>query len=96
MVQVDDDAIEVVDPEGAALAALVPARVEHEVVDDELVAALEEVGQRLLAPGPVEDVVLLHLLPRQLPALLAELVAQAREFLLAGQVLAARLDPFLA
>jgi hypothetical protein len=41
----------------------VPARVEHEVVNHELVAPIEKIGQRLLAPGPVEDVALLHLLP---------------------------------
>ena len=52
--------------ERAARAALVPARVEHEVVDDELAAALEQVEQARLAVRALEDVVLVDLDHRQL------------------------------
>jgi len=43
-----------------------------------------------------EDVALAHLHPRQLALLLAELVAEPGELLLACQVPPAGLDPFLA
>ena len=86
-VQVHDDRIEVVDPERAMLTGLAPlgVRVEHEVVDHELPAPVEEIGQALLTVGPVEDVFLLDALPRQLAPLPAQLVAQPRELLLLGE-----------
>src|SRR6516165_5028361 len=49
---------EVVDPERAVRAARVPLRREHEVVDDELATAVEQVGQRGLPVWPFEDVLL--------------------------------------
>jgi len=70
MVEVHDDAVEVVHPERAALAALLPARVEHEVLDDELAAPLEEIRERLAAAGAVEHAGLVHLHPGQVPAVL--------------------------
>ena len=45
MRQVHVDAVEVVRPEGAARAALVPVGPEHEMLHDELAAAVEQVGR---------------------------------------------------
>jgi hypothetical protein len=41
--QVHVDAIEIVSPIGAALAPLIPAGPEHEVIDGELMPAVEQV-----------------------------------------------------
>ena len=62
--QVDDVGIEVVGPEGAVLAAFLPVRVEHEVVDDELIPSGEEIAERAASVRTLEDVVLLDALPR--------------------------------
>jgi hypothetical protein len=45
----------------AACAPLIPCWVEHEVIDDELAATLEEVFETLFAVRPVEDIVLFDL-----------------------------------
>ena len=68
--------------ERAARATLLPIRSEHEVVDDQLAAPVEEVGERDLALGRVENVILLDLHPGQLAPLGAQLVASPRGFLL--------------
>ncbi len=61
----------------------------------ELVAALEQVGERAPAFGRVEDVVLLHSYPWQFAALPAQFVPFPGEFFFSGQVLQARLQPFV-
>ena len=76
MRQVHVDAVEVVRPERAARAALVPVGAEHEVIDHELAAAGEQVAERDAGLRRLEDIVLLDLHPRQLAALARELVAQ--------------------
>ena len=55
------------------------------MIDDELPAATEQIGEAFLALGPIEDIVLLDLLPGQIAALLAQLIAQPREFLFPGE-----------
>jgi hypothetical protein len=45
MGEVDDDAVVVVGVERAGLAALRPRGVEHEVIDDELAAGTEKIGE---------------------------------------------------
>ena len=62
--QMNGGAVEMVGQERAARAALLPARTEHEVIDDQLAAAVEQVGQRLLATGSVEHIGLVDLDPR--------------------------------
>ena len=57
-------------------ASCVPIRIEHEMVDDQLAAPVEQLRQSLLAAGSVENIILVDALPRQFPALLAQLVAQ--------------------
>src|SRR5262245_56004010 len=93
MREVDVDAVEVVGPERAGLAPRVPVRREHEVVDGELAPRAEELSERFLAARPVEDVRLVDLLPRELAALAAEIVAQPGELLLFGEERGARGEP---
>ncbi len=93
MRQVHVHAVGVVGHERAARAALLPARPEHEVLHQQLAAALEQVGERARALGRVEDVVLLDAHPGQRAALAGDLVAQAGQFLLARQQRLALGDP---
>jgi hypothetical protein len=57
--KVRDHAIEMVGDERAVPAAFPPARAEHEVIDDELAAPVEELGERLPAAWRVESIRLL-------------------------------------
>src|SRR5262245_1335611 len=95
MRQVDVDTVEIVGPERAALASLVPLRREHEVIDGELTPRAEELGERRLPARALEDVRLVDPFPRQLPPLPAELVAEPGELLLLGEEGNARGDPLL-
>ena len=65
MLDVHQGSLDVVGFERAADAAFVPARPEHEVLDDELAAAVEQIGQRLLALRRVEQIGLVDLDPGQ-------------------------------
>src|SRR5215831_18980137 len=85
MFQMRRDAIEAVCPERAVLAAFVPVRPVHEVIDQQLAAALEQLRKGLAAVRPIEDVLFLHLHPRQCAALLAQSVALPGKLLLFGQ-----------
>jgi hypothetical protein len=79
------DSIEVVGPEGAGRAPLLPTRVEHEVIDDQLASSVKELRQRFLAVWSFKDILLVDALPGQIASLLAEPVAQARKFPLLNQ-----------
>src|SRR5579862_551563 len=70
-------------------ASLFPARTEHEVVHDQLAAAFEHIGERFLSVYAFEYIFLFNLFPWHLAPLAAEVVAQAREFLLFGKQLLA-------
>src|SRR5437762_1120013 len=89
------DAVEVVGPEGAAAAADLPVRTVHEVVDDELAALAEEIREHFPAVLALEDVFLLDPLPRQVPALPAELITTTGELLFLGEKTRAGGDPVL-
>src|SRR5215472_6969855 len=78
---------------GADRAALVPRRVEHEMLHDELRPALEQVKQAGLAFLALEGVVLLDLDGRQLAAPARDLLESAHGLLLRGQQLFARGHP---
>jgi hypothetical protein len=65
---VNQSGIEVVGQERAALAPFFPVGTEHEMVDDQLAAAGEEIRERLLAVRTVEDVIPLDSFPRQFAA----------------------------
>jgi hypothetical protein len=84
-----------VDDERARWAAGVPLRLEHEVVDDELPTAIEDVGQGDLTVWTGDPVVHRHLAHRQLPPGRARRVPLADEFLLADQQLDACGAPLL-
>jgi hypothetical protein len=58
------------------------AEAEHEVVDEQLRAAVEEVGEALRAGFRVEDVLLLDRHPGQLPPPARQLVALSHVLLL--------------
>jgi hypothetical protein len=79
----------------AARAARLPARREHEVLHQELAAALEQLGQRAPALGPVEGVALLDAHPRQRAALAGDPVAQVRQLLLVREQRLALSDPLV-
>jgi hypothetical protein len=83
--QVHFRAVDVVGHKGAALAAFLPARGEHEVLHQELAAAFEQAGERAPARQRIEGIVLLDAHPRQRAAFPGDLVAQARQLLLARQ-----------
>jgi hypothetical protein len=69
--------------------------MEHEVVDDQLPAPFEDVDQADGASRAFEDVVLLDLHHRQLPAPAIEGVAAPCQVLLGGQQLDAGGQPFI-
>src|SRR3546814_4040838 len=96
MPEVDGRGVDVVGREGAADAAFLPVGGEHEVLDDELAAPVEEVGQRLPAFRGVEGVVLPDLHPGKRAALGGERVAPARQILLLLQQRLARAGPFVS
>src|SRR3989454_1275293 len=95
VVQVHAGGIVVIGPERAVPAALVPLWGEHEVIDDQLAAAGEQVGQRLLPVHAVERVGLFDALPRQRLPLPIQLVLGAGERLLAGEQRGTRGEPLV-
>src|SRR5215471_2014470 len=95
MIEVHDYAVEIVRPTRAMRATGIPIWTEHEVIDDQLTAAVEQLRQGLVSVRPLEYIILAHALPGQLAALLAQPIAHARELLLLDQELLARSDPFV-
>src|SRR5262245_43674532 len=91
-----DGSHQVVGDEGAALAPLVPSGVEHEVVDDKLAPALEQIAEGAAAVRTVEEVVLVDQHPWQFAALPAQFVSFPGEFLFGGKMLQTRLQPFVS
>ena len=74
-------------------AALVPAGVEHEVVDDQLATTLEQLCQRPLASPCLEGVLLGDRLPGQGAPLSCQIFTQVGELLLPGEERSPRLQP---
>jgi len=64
------------------------------VIHNQLASAAEKIGQRLLALRPIERVRFLYFLPRHLPPLPAQFVAQPRKFLSLSSTAPSRLKPF--
>ncbi|NYJ15087.1 hypothetical protein GGI64_006192 [Rhizobium leguminosarum] len=81
--------------EGAAGAAGIPIRAEHEMIDQKLAAAVKEIGERLLSLGRVEDVILIDLHPGQRQPFGVDAVAQLRRLLFLQQQGTAGFDPLL-
>jgi hypothetical protein len=99
-VEVGDGAVEVVGHEraaGASRVALVDPvpEAEHEVVDEQLRAPVEELRQGLLPVVRLEGVLLLDWHPGQLLALSGKVVAMAHVLLLGVEQLAPRRQPLL-
>jgi hypothetical protein len=78
---------DLVDDHRAAVAALVLVGTEHEVVDDQLASALEQIEQARLAVRALEDVVLLDPDPREPPALCSQRISSMSSFLFLGEQL---------
>jgi hypothetical protein len=81
--------------EFTGVAGLV-ARAEHEVVDEQLRAPVEQLEERLVAIVRVEAVLLLHRYTRQLASLPRDLVAEPGVLLLTGEQLLACGEPLFA
>jgi len=82
MLEVRERAVDVIAQERTARATLLPIRTEHEMIEDQLTASVEEIGQRLFALRAVEDILLVDLDSRQLATLVAKRVSLMRELLL--------------
>jgi len=87
---------DVVGQERAGPAAFIPARVEHEVVDQQLAAVVEQVQQAGLAVPALEHVLLVHLDHRQPAPLGVQRVPLPGEFLLPSQQLPAGGEPLIS
>ena len=87
---------DLVHPGRATRAALVPTGVEHEVADDELAPALEQIEEADPALGAIELVVLVDLDHRKPATLGVERISLPRELLFLRQQRLARDQPFLA
>src|SRR2546423_5244596 len=95
-----DDSVEMIGDEGAAGASGIvlvdpEPEAEHEVVDEQLGAAVEEFSQRLPPIVRLEDVLLLDRDPGQLLAPAGKLVATPHQRLLGLEELKPRRKPFL-
>ena len=82
---VRQEAVEAIGDRGVDWVLRLVARAEHEVVDQELGAAVEELGQGPGSVVGVEAIVLVDLGPGQLAALAGQLVAHPGVLLLALQ-----------
>src|SRR5206468_11094519 len=87
-------AVDMVGPKRAMGATFLPAWPEHEMIDNELTLAAEQIAERHIARRPVENVFLFNFDPGQLAALKVQLVAELRELLFFHQKLLARDKPF--
>jgi len=96
MRQVNGHAVGVVGHEGAALAALLPAGGQHELLHDELRATIEQIGELLAAIWSLKNVILFDRDPGQLSAQPGDLVAAPRQVLLGSEQIEPRFQPFLA
>jgi hypothetical protein len=95
VLEVHEHAFDMVDFEGATHALSNLAGSHHEMLDKELAAAVEQVGERHFALWPFEDVLLLDPDPRELAPLPTDLVALSRVGLFPLQECHTLLEPLL-
>src|SRR5580692_7965892 len=95
MLKVLTGPIDVIAQKRATATTLLPPRSEHEVIDDELAASLEQIRERHLPVRPFEEIGLVDLHPGQLTSLPAHFIVFSRGFLLFDQEPPAGSDPFL-
>src|SRR5262249_8227842 len=88
-----EGAINMIAEKGATGTAFDPIGRKHEMIDDQLAAALEKIGQGFLAFRSIEDVILLYLDPGKFAALRAHRVSLVRQFLFLNQELLTGLKP---
>jgi hypothetical protein len=80
----------------AAGATLLPVWAEHEMIDEQLTASVEEIPEGHLTVRPIEDVFLFNFYPWQLAAPCAQLILESRDFFFLSEELFARLDPLVS
>src|SRR5437763_4391269 len=78
-------AVKMIGQIGAAFATLFPARTEHEMINNQLAAALEQISQRLFSVWAIKHIFLLDLDHREFAASGTKRVALARELLFPRQ-----------
>jgi hypothetical protein len=86
---------EIVEGVRAARAPVIPTRVEHEVLDDQLPATLEQVQQCGRTVGALKGVLLLDLDHRQRLTLGTKCIARSGGFLLSDQQFLAGSEPLV-
>src|SRR5205814_2173329 len=86
-------AVEMLGQIRAAFATLFPARAEHEMINNQLAASLEQIGQRLFSVWSVEEILLLDLDHRQFAPRRTKRVALATELLFSRQQILPRDQP---
>src|SRR5262245_39413969 len=96
MFEMHDRAFCVIGLQRAARTALIEIPPPHEMMDDKLTVATEQVSERLLAFGRVEHIGLLDLDPGQRAPLRAHEIAHPRECLLVLEMSLACCVPLLA
>src|ERR1051326_6149827 len=89
-----DSAGHVVGKERTTRTAFVPIRPEHEVVNDQLAAAVEQFGQAFLTFWRLEDVIFVDLHPREFASLGGESVSGVSSRFFFGEQLFACREPF--
>src|SRR5438093_2921412 len=94
MRQVPVCAVKMIGQVGTAFATLFPARAEHEMINNQLAASLEQIGQRLFSVWSVEEILLLDLDHRQFAPRRTKRVALATELLFSRQQILPRDQPF--
>jgi hypothetical protein len=89
--QVNLNGIEVVGQERTALAAFFPICSQHEMVDDQLVPAREQIRERLRTVRACKNIIFLHAFPRKFAPPPAKFVTFPRKFLFSRQMRHTRL-----
>ena len=93
IVEMREDAFDVVDLQRAANALRLGAGAHHEVLEEKLAAATEQLRQGHLAFRPVKNIGLLDLDPGQRPLFVRQPVAPPCQLFLLGEQRSPRLDP---
>src|SRR5205814_3224019 len=86
-------AVKMIGQVGAAFATLFPARTEHEMINNQLAAALEQIGQSLFSLWAIKDIFLLDLDHWELAPCGTKRVALASELLFPRQQILPRDQP---
>src|SRR5260370_918859 len=95
MWQMPVGAVEMIGQVGAAFAAFLPVRTEHEMINNQLTASVEEISQRFFPLRSIKDVILVDLDHWQLATSCTERVSLTIEFFFARQQISPRHQPFI-